>query len=83
MQTYRVYFMDEGAIIAADMIEAASHGDAAKSAVRGLGAYPWAGKLTPTRLEIWQGATFHQSASIALAAMQVTGPIAIAACQVA
>ena len=67
MQTYRVYFWDSGSIIAAEMIEAASHGDAVKSAVRGLGAsaYSWTGKWAPTRLEVWQEATFHQSAPIA------------------
>jgi hypothetical protein len=66
MQTYRIYFMDSRSIIAAEMIEAASHEDAATSAVRGLGSYPWAGKLVPTRLEVWQGATFHETASVAL-----------------
>ena len=65
MQTYRVYFIDSTSVIAAEMVEAASHGDAAKSAARGLSSYPWAGKLAPTRLEVWQGATFHQSASVA------------------
>ena len=65
MQTYRVYFMDSRSIIAAEMVEAASHGDAAESAVHGLSSYPWAGKLAPTRLEVWQGATFYQSASVA------------------
>ena len=51
MQTYRVYFMDSRSIIAAEMVEAASHGDAAESAVHGLDSYSWAGKLAPTRLE--------------------------------
>jgi hypothetical protein len=55
MQTYRAYPVDSGSIIAAEMVEVASHGD----------AYPWAGKLTPTRLEVWQGATFHRSAPVA------------------
>ena len=65
MQTYRVYFMDSRSVIAAEMVEAASHGDAAASAVDGLGSYPWAEKLMPIRLEVWQGATFHQSAPVA------------------
>jgi len=65
MQTYRVYFMDSRSVIAAEKVEAANHGDAATSAVAGLGSYPWSGKLMPTRLEVWQGATFHQSAPIA------------------
>jgi hypothetical protein len=33
MQTYRVYFMDSRSIIAAELVEAASHGDAARSDV--------------------------------------------------
>jgi hypothetical protein len=65
MQTYRIYFMDSRSIIAAETVEAASHGDAAEAAVHGLDSYSWAGKLAPTRLEVWQGATFHQSAPVA------------------
>ena len=56
--------MDSRSIIAAEMVEAASHRDAAESAVHRLYSYPWAGKLAPTRLEVWQGATFHQSAHL-------------------
>jgi len=65
MQPYRVYFMDSRSIIAAEMIEAANYQDAAASAVSGLGGYPWSRKLKPERLEVWQGATFHHSASLA------------------
>ena len=64
MQPYRIYFMDSRSIIAAEMIEAASYREAATSAVNGLGRYPWARTLSPVRLEVWQGSTFHHAASV-------------------
>ena len=65
MHAYRVYFMEGRSIIAAEMIEAASHNEAAQSAIREMTSYPWAHKLVPTGLEVWRGATLQQTAAIA------------------
>lgn len=63
MQTYRVYFLSGTSIVAAEMIEARCHNDAARSARSAIGSFPWR-KLNPDRLEVWQGTTFHHAASI-------------------
>lgn len=64
MKTYRVYFLDGRSIIAAEMIDALSHGEAAHSAVRGLPAYPWARGWPPTAIEVWRGTTLHQATAL-------------------
>ncbi len=64
MPAFRVYFMAGRSIIAADVIEAATHDDAADSAVRAISTYPWAQKLAPDGLEVWQGTTLHQAGRI-------------------
>jgi hypothetical protein len=63
MQTYRVYFMRGNSIVAAEMVEARCHAEAADSATHAMGSFPWR-TLNPDRLEVWQGATFHQAAVI-------------------
>jgi hypothetical protein len=64
MQTYRVYFMCGQAIVAAEMVEARGHADAANVATGALSAVPWR-TLSPDRIEVWQGAKFHLEAAIA------------------
>ena len=64
MPAYRVYFMDGRSIIAADVIEAESHDNAAVRAVSAMGSYQWSRKLAPNRLEVWQGEAFRYSTPI-------------------
>jgi hypothetical protein len=64
MPAFRVYFIRDKSIIAADDIDADTHTDAASAAIRGISSYPWAGKLTPNELEVWRGDSLQHSASL-------------------
>jgi hypothetical protein len=61
MLEFRVYFLQGGSIIAADVIEAANDSEAAELATQAVGSYPWARSLIPDRLEVWQGQNLRQS----------------------
>ena len=61
MLEFRVYFLQGGSIIAADVIEAATDSEAAELATQAVGSYPWATSLIPDRLEVWQGQNLRQS----------------------
>lgn len=61
MLEFRVYFLQGGSIIAADVIEAATDSEAAELAAQAVGSYPWASSLIPDRLEVWQGQNLRQS----------------------
>jgi hypothetical protein len=61
MLEFRVYFLQGGSIIAADVIEAATDTEAAEKATQAVGSYPWATSLIPDRLEVWQGQNLRQS----------------------
>jgi hypothetical protein len=61
MQTYRIYFMCGKSIIAAEMVEARGHADAANLAAAAVN--PWR-KFNPDRFEVWQGATFHHQGAV-------------------
>ena len=61
MREFRVYFLQEGSIIAADDIQAANDTEAADIATQAVGSYPWASSLVPDRLEVWQGQNLRHS----------------------
>ena len=61
MLEFRVYFLQGGSIIAADVFHAATDTEAADLATRAVGSYPWASSLAPDRLEVWQGQNLRQS----------------------
>jgi hypothetical protein len=61
MLEFRVYFLQGDAIIAADVIQAASDTEAADRATQAIDSYPWARSLIPDRLEVWQGKDLRQT----------------------
>ena len=64
MLEFRVYFLQGGSIIAADVIEAATDTEAADRATQAIGSYPWARSLIPDWLEVWEGQKLRQSRPI-------------------
>jgi hypothetical protein len=61
MLEFRVYFLQGGSIIAADVIHATNDTEAADLATQAVGSYPWASSLIPDRLEVWQGQNLRHS----------------------
>jgi hypothetical protein len=62
MPAYRVYYLDGSSIIAADMIEAETSAKATVAATAKLTARPF--RLSPNRLEVWEGTTFWHETSL-------------------
>ena len=65
MPSFRVYFLNGRSIVAAETIDAESHIDAAATGAAGIGAYPWATKLSINNLEVWERATFWYAMQVA------------------
>lgn len=59
MPAFRVYFLQDRSFLAAVSVEAASYWEARDAVRRQINNYPWAGRLSPDKLEIWDGPTLR------------------------